>query len=132
MPTGILAAPIIPGLNDHEVPAIIRETAAAGASRAGYVMLRLPFAVKDMFSQWLDAHFPDKKERVLGRLRDMHHGKLNDNRFGHRMRGEGPIADAIRNMFVLARKRAGMESTGMELSTASFRRPLEPGWLPFE
>ena len=132
IPTGVLAAPIIPGLNDHEVPAIIRETAAAGASRAGYVMLRLPFAVKEVFSQWLDVHFPEKKERVLGRLRDMHQGKLNDNRFGHRMRGEGPVADAIRNMFLLARKRAGMESTGMELSTASFKRPPEPGWLPFE
>ena len=131
IPTGILAAPVIPGLTDHELPAIVRECAAAGARWAGYVMLRLPYAVKDVFAQWLDDHFPEKKERVLGRLRDMRQGKLNDSRFGFRMKGEGPVADAIGNMFRLARKRAGMETTGLELSTASFRRPREQGWLQF-
>ncbi len=131
IPTGILAAPVIPGLNDHELPAILGETAKAGARWAGYVMLRLPYAVKDVFTQWLEAHFPEKKERVLGRLRDMRQGKLNDVRFGHRMRGEGPIADAIGAMFRLARKRAGMGTTSVPLTTQHFRRPNEQPWLPF-
>ncbi|HEV8062621.1 MAG TPA: PA0069 family radical SAM protein [Gemmataceae bacterium] len=131
IPTGILAAPVIPGLTDHELPAIVQATAAAGARWAGFVMLRLPFAVKDIFAQWLDTHFPEKKERVLGRLRDMHGGKINDNRFGYRMTGEGPVADAIRTMFQLARKRAGMSRERIELSTASFRRLQEQPWLPF-
>jgi DNA repair photolyase len=126
-----LAAPVIPGLTDHELPAIVQATAAAGARWAGFVMLRLPYAVKDIFGQWLDTHFPEKKERVLGRLKDMHGGKINDNRFGYRMTGEGPVADAIRTMFQLARKRAGMSREKLELSTASFRRPQEQPWLPF-
>lgn len=131
IPTGTLVAPVIPGLTDHELPAIVREAAAAGAGGAGYVMLRLPFAVKDIFSQWLTDHFPEKKERVLGRLRDMRQGKLNDPRFGVRMTGEGPVAEAIHRMFQVARKRAGLEKVRFELSAASFRRPPEPGWLPF-
>ncbi len=132
VPVGFLMAPVIPGLTDHEMPAIIQACAEAGARFAGYVMLRLPYAVKDVFSQWLDAHFPEKKERVLGRLRDMREGKLNDPRFGHRMRGEGPVADAIRDMFRLSRKRAGLDKRGFELSADCFRRPGSQQWLPFD
>ena len=131
VPVGFLMAPVIPGLTDHEMPAIVQECVNAGAQFAGYVMLRLPYAVKEVFSQWLDAHFPEKKEKVLGRLRDMREGKLNDARFGHRMRGEGPVADAIRGMFQLSQKRSGMVNRRLELSTDFFRRPGAQQWLPF-
>jgi DNA repair photolyase len=132
VPVGFLLAPVIPGLNDHEIPAIVEACAAAGARCAGFVMLRLPYAVKDVFSQWLDAHFPEKKERVLGRLRDMRQGDLNDPRFGQRMRGEGPVAEAIGNLFRLSRKRAGLDNVRFELSTDSFRKPGSQQMLPFE
>jgi DNA repair photolyase len=131
VPTGTLVAPVIPGLTDHELPAIVHEAAAAGAGWAGYVMLRLPYAVKDIFAQWLTDHFPEKRERVLGRLRDMRQGKLNDPRFGVRMTGEGPVADAIGRMFQVARKRAGLERERLHLSTEFFRRPYEQRLLPF-
>jgi DNA repair photolyase len=131
VPVGFLMAPVIPGLTDHELPAIVQECAAAGARFAGYVMLRLPHSVKEVFSDWLDAHFPERKEKVLGRLRDMRNGKLNDPRFGHRMRGEGPVAEAIRAMFTLARKRAGLEHRRLDLSTQFFRRPGAQRLLPF-
>jgi DNA repair photolyase len=121
----------IPGLTDHELPAIVREVAAAGAGCVGYVMLRLPYAVKEIFAQWLSDHFPDRKERVLGRLRDMRQGNLNDPRFGARMTGEGPVAEAIRAMFHMARKRAGLERTRFQLSAVSFRRPGGQRLLPF-
>ena len=127
IPVGVMNAPIIPGLNDHETPAILEACAKAGAISAGYVVVRLPFAVKDLFSAWLDQHFPSKKERVLGRLRETRGGKLNDSRFGTRMRGEGEWAEVFREMFVLHRKRAGMIDRRVELSTASFTngRPVQ-------
>ena len=89
---GVLAAPMIPGLNDHEIVNIIGEAVSAGARFAGYVPLRLPFAVKDIFSAWLDQYFPDRKEKVLNRIREMRGGKLNDSTFGARMRGDGIFA----------------------------------------
>ena len=127
IPVGVMNAPIIPGLNDHETPAILEACAKAGAISAGYVVVRLPFAVKDLFSAWLDQHFPSKKERVLGRLRETRGGKLNDSRFGTRMRGEGEWAEVFREMFVLHRKRAGMVDRRVELSTAAFTngRPVQ-------
>jgi DNA repair photolyase len=132
VPVGFLMAPVIPGLTDHEMPALVQACADAGAQFAGYVILRLPYAVKDVFTQWLEAHFPEKKERVLGRLRDMRDGKLNDPRFGQRMRGEGPVAEAIRDMFRMSRKRAGLDNRGFELSAEFFRRPGSQQWLPFD
>src|SRR5262249_24549663 len=112
VPAGVLVAPIIPGLNDHEMPSILDAAAAAGARHAGYVMLRLPGAVAGLFEQWLEQHFPERKEKVLGRIRAVRGGELNDVRFGTRMRGEGPIADAIRDLFRLARHNAGMVGRG--------------------
>jgi DNA repair photolyase len=126
VPVGVLVAPIIPGLNDHEIPAILQVTAQAGAKYAGYVLLRLPHAVAGLFEQWLGRHFPDKKERVLGRVRELRGGKLNDSRFGSRMRGEGVLAEAIRDLFVLARRNAGMQAHGPEFSTMAFQRPEGP------
>jgi len=132
IPAGVMVAPVIPGLTDHEIPAILEAAAAAGARNASYTILRLPYAVKELFERWLDDHFPDKKERVLGRVRETRGGKLNDPRFGNRMRGEGAMAEAIRNIFQLARKRAGLERPFPELSTARFRRPGSQLMLPFD
>lgn len=120
VPVGVLVAPIIPGLNDHEAPMILESAAAAGARFASYVTLRLPFGVKDLFANWLDLHYPQRKERVLGRLFAARGGKANDPRFGTRMRGEGEWADLFSEMFSLHRKRVGMSDHRLELSTAHF------------
>jgi DNA repair photolyase len=127
IPVGVMNAPIIPGLNDHETPAILEACAQAGAIYAGYVALRLPFAVKELFTAWLDQHFPAKKEKILGRVREMRGGKLNDTRFGSRMRGEGEWAEVFGDMFRLHRKRVGIDDKRLTLSTAAFTngRPVQ-------
>src|SRR5205814_4259771 len=89
IPVGALLAPVIPGLTDHEIPALVEAAAAAGARAAGYVMLRLPHAVAPLFERWLETHFPDSRDKVLNRLRAMRSGKLYESAFGKRMRGEG-------------------------------------------
>jgi DNA repair photolyase len=132
VPVGVLVAPVIPGLTDHELPAILAAAAAAGARYAGYVLLRLPLGVADLFEQWLGRHFPERKEKVLGRLRSLRGGRLNDPRFGSRMRGEGVLAETIRQMFALACRQAGIMGRGPELSTAAFRRPGGTQRLLFE
>jgi DNA repair photolyase len=126
VPVGALVAPVIPGLTDHEMPAILRAAAQAGARFAGYVPLRLPYAVKELFERWLDDHFPDRKQKVLGRIRDLRGGKLNDPRFGSRLRGEGIFAEEIGALFAIASRRAGLGDGRVELSTAAFRRPRGP------
>jgi DNA repair photolyase len=118
-----MIAPVIPGLNDHEIPALLQAAAEAGARFAGWTMLRLPFAVKDIFASWLDRHYPERKDKVLGRIREVRDGKLNESSFGSRMRGTGRLAEVTARLFKLARQRAGIPSGGPTLSTASFRRP---------
>jgi DNA repair photolyase len=120
---GVLMAPIIPGLTDHEIPAVLEAAAKAGAKSAGHVTLRLPHAVAPLFEQWLQTHFPDRKEKVLNRLRAMRGGKLYDSQFGQRMRGEGIFADQIDQLFEVARRKAGIAERGGNLSTEAFRRP---------
>jgi DNA repair photolyase len=122
IPVGVNVAPIIPGLTDHEMPAILKAAAAAGATSAGYTVVRLPFAVAPLFEKWLETHFPDRKEKVLNRLRAMHGGKLYDSQWGKRMGGEGIFAEQIAQMFDVARRKAGIPNDDAELSTASFRR----------
>jgi DNA repair photolyase len=123
VPVGVLTAPVIPGLNDHEMPAILDAAARAGARFAGYVVLRLPYGVGPLFEDWLEHHFPQRKQRVLARLRELRGGRLNDSRFGARMRGEGPLAESIRDFFRLCRTRVGLDRGGWALSAAAFRRP---------
>lgn len=123
VPVGAMVAPIIPGLTDHEVPAILDAVAAAGAKRASYVILRLPYAVKDIFSAWLDTHVPTKKDRVLSRVRAMRGGQLNVSEWGRRMRGEGIFAEQIHDLFAAAARRAGLNREHPGVSTAHFRRP---------
>jgi DNA repair photolyase len=124
IPAGVNVAPVIPGLTDHELPAILQAAAEAGATAAGYSLVRLPYAVAPLFEQWLATHFPDRKEKVLNRLRSMRGGKLNDSQWGTRMSGEGLLAGQIEQMFEVARRRAGIRNYGNELSTAAFYRPL--------
>ncbi|GIW89062.1 MAG: radical SAM protein [Isosphaeraceae bacterium] len=123
IPTGLMLAPVIPGLTDSEIPAIVAAAAQAGATCAHSVLLRLPGAVAGLFEDWLDRHLPARKPRVLQRLRAMRGGALNDPRFGHRMRGDGPIAEAIATMFRVACLRAGLNQRSPTLSTLAFRRP---------
>jgi len=120
---GVLAAPMIPGLNDYELPKIIAAAAEAGACQAGFTPLRLPFAVKDIFVEWLTRHFPDRKENVLNRIRAMRGGKLNDSNFGSRMSGDGIFAEQLDQMFHVAVRKAGLENRRYDISTAAFRRP---------
>lgn len=121
VPVGVLCAPIIPGLNDHEAPAILKAAADSGATFAGHVPLRLPYQLKTLFEDWLSDHYPGKKEKILNRIRSLRGGALNDPKFGSRMRGEGPVADQIALMFQAALVRSGLKTRGPALSTAAFR-----------
>jgi DNA repair photolyase len=123
IPVGVMVAPVVPGLTDHEMPAILRAAKEAGAISAGYVPVRLPFAVKDLFEAWLERHVPDRKEKILNRIRSMRDGKLNDSNFGSRMRGEGVFAEHIHAMFEMGCKRAGLRDVRIEFDTERFRRP---------
>jgi DNA repair photolyase len=132
VPVGVMVAPVVPGLTDHELPAILAAAAKAGARCAGFVLLRLPGAVAGLFDDWLRRHFPERRDKVLGRLRDMRGGVLNDPRFGERMRGRGELAEQIRALFHLACRRAGIAGRFPPLSPAAFRRPGGTQRLLFE
>ena len=132
IPVNVMVAPIIPGITDHEVPAILAAVAAAGAVSAAYVPLRLPWGVAPLFEDWLTRHFPDRKEKVLNRIRAMRGGKLNDPNFGTRMTGEGIFAEQMAKMFEVASRRAGLPKGEIHLSTAAFRRPAGPQMEMFE
>jgi len=122
IPVGTLLAPIIPGLTDHEIPNMISSAADAGAQFAGHVILRLPFQVKTLFVDWLEEHFPQKKERVLNRLKSIRSGSLNSSQFGSRMKGEGIFADQIHQLFNLSCRKAGILHKAPLLKTDHFRR----------
>ena len=124
VPVGVLVAPVIPGLTDHELPSIIESCARSGAKFAGSVPLRLPHGVAALFEEWLQQHAPDRKDKVLNRIRAVRGGRLNDPRFGSRMKGEGIFAEQIAAMFSLACRKTGILGRSPNLSTASFRRPL--------
>jgi DNA repair photolyase len=123
IPVGVMVAPVVPAITDHEMPKILEAAAAAGATSAGYVVLRLPGAVAGLFEEWVERHFPDRKEKVLNRVRDLRGGRLYDARFGSRMRGQGLFADQIRTTFETFKRRYGLDQPRPELSTAAFRRP---------
>jgi DNA repair photolyase len=123
VPVNVNVAPIIPGLTDHELPKILQAAHDAGATSAGYTVVRLPYANAPLFEQWLQTHFPDRKEKVLNRLKAMRGGKLYDAQWGKRFSGEGIFAEQIAQMFEVARRKAGFKNDYAELSTAAFRRP---------
>jgi DNA repair photolyase len=123
IPVGVMVAPLIPGLTDHEIPSILAATAEAGARFAGRVIVRLPLGVSTLFENWLSEHAPGKKEKILNRIRAIREGKLNESGFGSRMVGHGIFAEQIAQLFEVSRRKAGIPDDGFHLSTASFRRP---------
>lgn len=122
IPVGVNAAPIIPGLTDAEMPAILKAAAERGARFAGHTIVRLPLAVKDLFVEWVNREMPQSAEKILNRIRSVREGKLTNSEFGKRMTGEGPIAGAIEQLFDLHCRRLGLNTTKLRLSTEHFRR----------
>jgi DNA repair photolyase len=123
IPVGVLAAPMIPFINDEFLERIIGEAAQAGAYYSSYTVVRLPWEVKPVFEEWLQAHFPDRADRVLHRIEDMREGKRNDARFGSRMRGTGIWADLLRQRFDMAVRKAGLNRQRLQLDTRQFIPP---------
>ena len=144
IPVIAMTAPIIPGLNDHELPELLAAAAKAGARSASYTMLRLPYAVAPLFTEWLDRHAPGHKDKVLSRIRSMRGGKLYDAKWGTRMKGEGFFAEQIKALFELGYRKAGFPRTICRIDASSFRgadgsafivwgvlgggRPQRPSW----
>jgi DNA repair photolyase len=120
--TGVNVAPIIPGLTDEEIPSIIREASQRGAKFAGRVMLRLPHSVKEMFSEFLRREFPDRAEKILNRVREIHGGRLYDHTYGKRLTGEGIWADTIRSVFDTSCKKYGLNEERFDLDCRKFTR----------
>lgn len=127
VPVGVLAAPMIPALNDTELEAILDAAVEAGATAAGYVLLRLPLEIKDLFAEWLEAHAPAKARHVLNLLRDTRRGSLYVDKFGERMRGHGPYAELLARRFQLALRRLGIERRRWQHRTDLFRVPPKKG-----
>jgi len=127
VPTAVLAAPIIPAINDSEIERILDAAANAGATEAGYVMLRLPLEIKDLFREWLGEHFPDKAKHVISLVRDLHGGKDYDSTFGKRQTGSGPYAWSIGRRFELACRRLGLNRRRSRLTTSLFKAPSRKG-----
>lgn len=122
IPVSVNMAPIVPGLTDPEIHNVLKAAADAGARSAHYVLVRLPYGVKDLFQTWLDEHYPMRKQKVLNRIREVRSGKLYNAEFGSRMHGEGVYAQHIEQMFAQARKKYGLNQPFSPLSTAHFRR----------
>src|SRR3984893_9463601 len=123
IPSAVMVAPIVPAINDSEVERILDAAAAAGAQSAGYVMLRMPLEIKDLFRQWLKENFPDKHDHVISLVRSLHGGKDYDSSWGHRQTGAGPSAWSIGRRFELACKRIGLNKKRASLTTAHFQPP---------
>ena len=123
VPASTLVAPVIPAINDAEIERILEAVAATGVRHAGYVLLRLPLEVRDLFREWLMANFPDRYRHVFKLIRDMRGGKDYDSTFGMRMTGSGPIAWMIGRRFEVACERLGFNATSVKTTTAHFRPP---------
>jgi DNA repair photolyase len=127
VPCGVLASPMIPALNDSELERILKESALAGAVTAGYILLRLPLELKDLFSEWLEAHYPTKAKHVEALVRETRGGALYRSEFGTRMRGTGPYAELLESRFRAARSKYGLDRPRPPLDTSRFRRPAHAG-----
>ncbi len=131
VPTLVMVAPVIPGLNDSEIPAILQAAKEAGTQGAAFTLLRLPWAVKEVFFQWLDRCVPDQAEKVRILVRSTRGGRENDSRFGHRMRGSGPLAEQIRDTFRVFARRYQLDRNPEPLDSSAFRPPRPAsGQLP--
>ena len=122
IPVGILAAPVIPGLNDEEIPNILKAASEHGALSAAMIMLRLPFAIKDLFIDWIQRNYPEKASRIINRIKDTRGGKLNSNVFKKRMTGEGELAHSIHRLFKASCRKYGLNKTKIHLTTEHFIR----------
>jgi DNA repair photolyase len=127
VPVSVMFAPVIPGLNDHELECVLQRAAEAGAFSAGYVVLRLPLEIKDLFREWLAANVPDRAARVMSLVRQMRGGRDYDAQWGQRMKGEGPIADVIAQRFKIARRRFGLDRALPPLDVSQFKVPPRAG-----
>jgi DNA repair photolyase len=128
VPTGVLVAPVIPALTDHEMEGILAAAAQAGVCWAGYVLLRLPYEIKDLFAEWLAEHYPQRAQHVMSLIRALRGGRENDPRFGSRMRGTGPYALLLRNRFRIACQRLNLNGAARDtLNTALFCPPGPAG-----
>jgi len=127
VPCGVLIGPILPGLTEHEIPAILEAAHGAGAGWCGYTMLRLPGAVAPLFEEWLSTHYPDRREKVMNRVREVHGGVLAHSRFGTRMRGHGTFAEGVKSLFHSTARRLGLQQDGRRAMVAdAFRPPSGP------
>ena len=129
IPTGLMFAPIIPGLNDADMFKVLKMAADAGAFWAGYTIVRLNGAIAEIFEDWLHKAFPDRAEKIWHHIQSCHGGKVNDSRWGTRMRGEGKIAEMIRGQFKIYCRKLGLNERTYPLNTAAFRRPPQNGQL---
>ena len=127
VPVTVMFAPAIPGLNDHELEAVLERAAQAGASGAGYVALRLPREIKDLFREWLESDHPDRARRVMSLVRQIRGGKDYDAEWGSRMKGSGPVADLLKVRFLAAKKRYGLDQPWAPLDMGRFRVPPKQG-----
>ena len=127
VPTVVMFAPAIPGLNDHEMEAVLEAAAAAGARGAGYVALRLPMEIADLFQEWLASDHPDRAARVMSLVRQMRGGKTYDSQWGQRMKGQGPLAALMSRRFAAAKARYGIAAKLPPLDLTQFRVPPQPG-----
>jgi len=122
IPVGVNIAPVIPGLNDEEIPAVLKEASVRGALFAGHIMLRLPYAVKDLFLQWLKTEFPDREKKVINKIKEMRGGKLNESEFGTRFSGKGELAETIHSLFELSCKKYGLNREKTVLRKDLFKK----------
>ena len=127
IPTVVMVAPVIPAVNDADIESILKAASAAGVREAGYVMLRLPLEVRDVFKDWLESAMPDRAAKVMSLVKSVRDGKTNDSTFGRRMTGTGPYAWAIGRRFELACQRLGLNASRLKLATDLFTRPPQPG-----
>jgi len=125
--TSVNVAPCIPGITDSEIEAILEAAAGAGAHSAGMILLRLPWEVKDLFTAWVNEHYPDRASKVLSLIQQMRDGKLNDPNWGTRMTGSGPYAEMLRKRFDIARKRFGLDRKRVSLDATLFKCPPRAG-----
>ena len=127
VPVRVMTSPLVPGLTDHELEALLQAGQAAGASSASWIMLRLPLEVSPLWQEWLAEHAPGRAGRIMARLREMHGGKDYDARWGHRMRGEGQYAEMVQQRFRRAARRLGLDAPQPKLRCDLFRVPVERG-----
>jgi DNA repair photolyase len=127
VPTTVMTAPLIPGLNDHEIDALLQAARDVGTTRAGYVLLRMPYEIKDLFRDWLAENYPDRAKKVINLVRSTRGGKDYDSNFFTRGKGQGPYADLIGQRFRAGCRRLEMNKAPHALDTSKFRPPPAPG-----